>query len=53
MKSPQQQRQDERRKQKLDEISKQVEDGSLVIREMTDEERERYPVREPKPKRKR
>jgi hypothetical protein len=38
-------RADERREQKLELIREQVEAGSLVIRTMTDEERERYPPR--------
>jgi hypothetical protein len=38
-------RADERREQKLELIREQVAAGSLVIRVMTDEERERYPPR--------
>ena len=38
-------RADERREQKLELIREQVASGSLVIRVMTDEERERYPPR--------
>ena len=38
-------RADERREAKLDMIREQVESGSLVIREMTDDERKRYPPR--------
>jgi hypothetical protein len=38
----------ERRQAKLDSVREQVENGSLVIRQMTEEERERYPPR-PKP----
>ncbi len=33
----------ERRQEKLDQVREQVENGSLVIRQMTDEERLRYP----------
>ena len=40
-----QQRQRERRQQKLEQIRGQVVDGSLVIRQMTAEERKRYPAR--------
>jgi hypothetical protein len=40
-----QQRQRERRQQKLEHIRRQVVDGSLVIRQMTAEERKRYPAR--------
>jgi hypothetical protein len=41
-------RQEEKRRLKLDEIRRKVANGSLVIRRMTDEERKRYP---PAPKR--
>jgi hypothetical protein len=40
-----QQPQRERRQQKLEDIRRQVADGSLVIRQMTAEERKRYPAR--------
>jgi hypothetical protein len=40
-----QQRQRERRQQKLEHIRGQVVDGSLVIRQITAEERKRYPAR--------
>jgi len=43
-------RAEERREAKLEQIREQVESGSLVIRTMTDEERERYPPR-PAPER--
>ena len=36
---------------KLDLVREQVESGSLVIRQMTDEERLRYPPRPVQPKR--
>lgn len=39
-------RAEEKRVAKLEVVREQVEDGTLVIRQMTDEERERYP---PKP----
>jgi hypothetical protein len=42
---------EERRQAKLELVREQVEDGSLVIRKMTDEERRRYPPRPAKPKR--
>lgn len=35
----------ERRKLRLQEIERQVKDGSLTIRKMTAEERSRYPAR--------
>ena len=41
----------QKRAERLDEIDKAVEKGSLVIRQMTDAERERYPRVEPKPNR--
>ncbi len=44
MTSIQQQRR-ERRQQKLEDIRRQLADGSLVIRQMTAEERTRYPAR--------
>lgn len=36
-------RADEKREAKLESVREQVQSGSLVIREMTDEERRRYP----------
>ena len=36
-------RADEKREAKLESVREQVESGSLVIRQMTDEERRRYP----------
>ncbi len=44
-------RAEERRKAKLELVRAQVESGSLLIRQMTDEERRRYPPRPAKPKR--
>jgi hypothetical protein len=44
-------RADEKRAEKLDQVREQVESGSLVIRQMTDEERQRYPPVPPQPKR--
>jgi hypothetical protein len=38
----------ERRRVKLEEVQRQVNDGSLTIRKMTAKERERYPPR-PRP----
>ena len=35
----------ERRREKLEEIRSQVKDGSLTIRKMTAEERERFPAK--------
>lgn len=46
MPGPQQQRQQEKREQKLKDIRDQVEQGTLVIRAMTAEERARFPQRE-------
>jgi hypothetical protein len=43
---PQQQRQQEKREQKLKDIRDQVARGKLVIRTMTAEERARFPKRE-------
>ncbi len=38
-------RAEERRVEKLESVREQVESGSLTIRQMTDEERRRYPPR--------
>jgi hypothetical protein len=38
-------RAEEKREEKLEAVRQQVESGSLVIRQMTDEERRRYPPR--------
>ncbi|HEX8065703.1 MAG TPA: hypothetical protein VF520_04160 [Thermoleophilaceae bacterium] len=46
-------RHEEARQVKLDEIKEQVDSGSLVIREMTKDERKRFPPKERPPKRKR
>ncbi len=43
-------RAEEKRAEKLERVREQVESGSLVIRKMTDEERQRYPPVPPKPK---
>ena len=45
------QRHEKRRAERMKEIREQVADGSLVIREMTAEERKKYPPRPRKPKR--
>ena len=50
MKTPQE-RQADRRRQKLEEVDKQIRSGSLVVRQMTADERARNPVRPPSPKR--
>ena len=42
-------RAEEKRQEKLDQVQNQVENGSLTIRKMTDEEREKYPPRPPRP----
>jgi hypothetical protein len=44
---PIQLRQQEKHQQKLRDIREQVAEGTLVIRQMTPEERERYPPRDP------
>jgi hypothetical protein len=44
-------RTEEKLAEKREAIREQVENGSLVIRQMTDEERKRYPPRPPSPKR--
>jgi hypothetical protein len=41
---------EERRQAKLDQVEEQVKDGSLVIRQMTEEERRKYPPRPERPK---
>lgn len=46
MPGPQQVRQQERREEKLNDIREQVAQGKLVIRQMTADERERFPPRE-------
>ncbi len=38
-------RAEEKRQEKLEDVRAQVRNGSLVIRKMTDEERQLYPVR--------
>ena len=43
-------RAEEKHEEKLELVREQVESGSLVIRQMTDEERRRYPPRPPTPK---
>jgi hypothetical protein len=45
------QRADEKRAAKLEHVQEQLQSGSLVIRQMTADERRRYPMRPPKPKR--
>jgi hypothetical protein len=44
-------RAEEKRAEKLERVREQVESGSLVIRQMTAEERRRYPLVPPQPKR--
>lgn len=44
-------RAEEKRQEKLELVRQQVESGALVIRQMTAEERARYPPRPPQPKR--
>jgi hypothetical protein len=45
--TPYQLRQQEQHEQKLKDIREQVENGKLVIRQMTAEERKRFPPRDP------
>jgi hypothetical protein len=47
----QQERQADKRREKLLEIEKQISAGSLVVRQMTPEERRRNPRRPPRPRR--
>jgi hypothetical protein len=44
-------RQEEQRKVKLEEMQAQIDRGSLVVRQMTPEEKKRNQPRPPKPKR--
>lgn len=44
-------RAEQKRAEKLATVREQVKSGSLVIRQMTDEERRRYPPRAPRPNR--
>jgi hypothetical protein len=44
-------RQQEKKQAKLAEMQQQVDDGTLVVRKMTAEERAKNPKRPPKPKR--
>jgi hypothetical protein len=43
-------RAEEKRQAKLEQVREQVQSGSLVIRQMTEEERRRYPRRAAQPK---
>ncbi len=43
----------EKRRVKLEEVRRQVEEGSLTIRKMTVEERKRFPPQAAEPRRKR
>ena len=50
----QRQKADEKREEKLASVREQVDSGSLTIRQMTPEERKKYPQPEgPRPKRRR
>ena len=46
-------RAEEKRQAKLEQVREQVDNGSLVIRQMTDAERLEFPTRPPPPPRKR
>jgi hypothetical protein len=48
----QQQRAEERRQQKLAEMQRQIDDGTLIVRKMTARERAEHPPR-PRPERRR
>jgi hypothetical protein len=48
---PVRQQHEERRRARLEELRRKVAEGSLVIRQMTDEERARYPPGQGKRKR--
>ena len=45
--STQREQRDKRRQNRLRELDGQLRSGSLVVRQMTPEERARYPAREP------
>jgi hypothetical protein len=50
----QREREDEKRRVKLEAVDQQVKDGSLTIRQMTPEERKKYPKPDgPRPHRRR
>lgn len=51
--STQRERAEEQRRLKLEAVEQQVKDGRLTIRQMTPEERERFPRREAPPPRQR
>ncbi len=51
--SPTARRQEKRRQEKLDLIKQQVDEGSLTIRQMTPEERAKYPPRSKNERKKR
>jgi uncharacterized membrane protein len=51
--SPVQRKAEARREEKLELIRQQVKDGSLVIRKMTKAERSEFPVKPPRPKKRR
>ena len=51
--SSQRERAEEKRKEKLKAVEEQVAEGSLTIRQMTPEERAKYPKRERPPQTKR
>ena len=43
----------EKRRAKLEDVQRQVDEGSLTIRKMTDEERKRFPPKDVEPRSKR
>jgi hypothetical protein len=52
-KTPTARKQEQRRKEKLALVQQQIDEGSLTIRQMTPEERKKYPPRPRKPRKKR
>ena len=52
-KTPTARKQEERRKEKLALVQQQIDEGSLTIRQMTPEERKKYPPRPRKERKKR
>ena len=49
MTTPVKQQQENRRQAKLEDVRRMVDEGSLVIRKMTSQERAQYPPRPPRP----
>jgi hypothetical protein len=49
----QQERQAEKKREKLEAIEQQIKEGTLVVRKMTDEERAKFPPPDPSTRKKR